>query len=197
MRSMSLQRRSRRDMRRRCTFCGPGKGRSGSSLVGELIAFPTLSSCRVHSCHRHLLISLAPCVAMNLPVSSLRNTKPSAIFRLRGHAVPSSSASSAGTSSGFGALSATSAPTSVTAALGISIEPDTVVDAQISALRATPEQAMMIEGPAAASASANSMAGPATQDPQSRANFALELAPKIGKCRSPLFGHLYVCVSDR
>ena len=99
---------------------------------------------------------------------SLRNTKPSAIFRLRGSAVPSAGGSAASFASAI-------QQNGVTATLGISIEPDDAVDAQMATL------------PPAA---------PAT-DPNKAVDSALALAPKIGTLPPPLALRCFAAAETR
>ncbi|KAN0066260.1 hypothetical protein ACQY0O_000354 [Thecaphora frezii] len=110
----------------------------------------------------------------------LRNTKPSAIFRLRGSAVPSSATSASGSSALFtGANASTNfagAAQSVTATLGISIEGDEVVDAQMATLQAQQAQNSSTTSTALVPAGAT-----AAMDRAKALEAALALAPKIAK----------------
>ncbi|EPQ32285.1 uncharacterized protein PFL1_00482 [Pseudozyma flocculosa PF-1] len=124
----------------------------------------------------------------------LRNTKPSAIFRLRGSAIPSSSTSggasslfsapNAAASSNFAGAGASAGAQSVTATLGISIEPDDVVDAQMAALSAQQGQNQNGSHGSAAAGSSTALV-PArsapSADPNTAVDIALALAPKIAK----------------
>ena len=121
-------------------------------------------------------------LAINLPFveTSLRNTKPSAIFKLRGTAIPSKSS---GTGNAFTAGSAP--PSGVTASLGISIETDDVVDAQMAALTSAGTVQQQAGAGDSSFDAANSGTlvkfGSSAQDPNQMLQTALALAPRIGE----------------
>lgn len=103
----------------------------------------------------------------------LRNTKPSAIFKVRPPTLPAvvNNPGWGGAAGGFGAPPQTQTQP-ITATLGISIEPDPLVDSQIATLPAanTTTGANGANAATASTSSANAADGT-----------ALELAPKIAK----------------
>lgn len=68
-------------------------------------------------------------------IGTLSNAKPSAIFRLRGLAVPSAAGSASAFAGGQGQGAAFPAASGLVARLGIAVEPAEAVEAQAAALR--------------------------------------------------------------